>query len=782
MKRSSGPRVRFSVARSSMTGAKNLARRAARRELLRRLLDRAGPALTAAFAVALVWTALDRLLGPVSPGWLIIAGAGLAGLLVAGGLAIRRRPGPAQAAADVDASLRLRDRLSSAVELEDEAARDPFAALAVREGDRVATEVSIRRAIPLRLGGSWLAWPLLLAAAVAAAILTPTLSRAAKEAEQARVARQAEARAEAARDIEDAKRTLLPEEQPEPEAPGPDATSEELAVLDEIERQLASGETDPDEARRRAAAALEDAAQEMESESEQTQQELDALRERLANLQDKGDDGAAAPPQAEELLDALRRGDLEGARQAAEDLQRSLDEMSAQERRRVGERLREAAESLDAAQKPEAREPDPAAPSDEGMEPSPQAEQERIREELREQGMDPATADRLAEEMAQERRRRRAQERSAQESRELQEALESAAREAEQPPPPTPDQPQQPPGQEQRQPPPAEPEQQPPPDSQRPRQESGQEQQPDSQPGGPSERQPGQAPGQPPAQRPQQPSRQPPQDARPGQSPDGQQQQQQPGEQQPQPGDPSETPQPGQRPASEPQQPGPGESPTGQEQQPAPSQQGAPGAGQQQPQGPPQGTAPDGEPGPQNRPGAGGPAPGGFDRLRERLDELSERERGAAKDRESAERARRRAQEMLDRMSPEERERMRQWAEAEQREQSPPPPAPAPRPADATPPRTEPVDARQEGGAPDRVIAEWFSDQPQPPGGEPAPIEERRVREAVSGAERALEEQPAPRRYRDVLRRYFESFREGAGERPAPAPTAPDAEPGGDGG
>ena len=107
--------------------------------------------------------------------------------------------------------------------------------------------------------------------------------------------------------------------------------------------------------------------------------------------------------------------------------------------------------------------------------------------------------------------------------------------------------------------------------------------------------------------------------------------------------------------------------------------------------------------------------------------------------------------------------------------------------ADQLPPQTpwegqtEFVDARPEGEPePEReqIISEWFNPAAEP--GENAPAGRidpgRTVQLAEERAQRALEQQPVPRRHADLIKRVFDRFGERAKEA-ADAPPAPaDAE------
>jgi len=79
-----------------------------------------------------------------------------------------------------------------------------------------------------------------------------------------------------------------------------------------------------------------------------------------------------------------------------------------------------------------------------------------------------------------------------------------------------------------------------------------------------------------------------------------------------------------------------------------------------------------------------------------------------------------------------------------------------------------PVDARRapEGGAaPERTLAEWYGEGRVEPGaaGAAGGGGAAAMREAAAAAERAVEQQQVHPRYRDLVRRVFRRYSEGAG-------------------
>ncbi|MEM0983891.1 MAG: hypothetical protein AAGI17_08070, partial [Planctomycetota bacterium] len=166
-----------------------------------------------------------------------------------------------------------------------------------------------------------------------------------------------------------------------------------------------------------------------------------------------------------------------------------------------------------------------------------------------------------------------------------------------------------------------------------------------------------------------------------------------------------------------------------------------------------------------------------LDRLSDTLDRLAERQRQGKQNAEDAERLRQRAEDLLKDASPEQRQRLADLAKRlqERRRQRN---SDLPFSEELADLRGEP---REAGDQQERVVGE----RPQEPGAEPPPAgfegarSAERVREAAEGAQRALEQQVVPRRYRRAIREVFDRLGTGSGERsldPVP-PIGEDAKP-----
>lgn len=185
--------------------------------------------------------------------------------------------------------------------------------------------------------------------------------------------------------------------------------------------------------------------------------------------------------------------------------------------------------------------------------------------------------------------------------------------------------------------------------------------------------------------------------------------------------------------------------------------------------------------------------PGGS--LLDKLRQLDQRRRNAQGEQAASEDLRRRAREIADSLTDEERRRLAAWARQHQREQGAPPteadldlarrpdgpngastgasgePGNAPGIVDrsAAPPilrpgSTEIVDARgpinpnDPGNPGDQIIAEWLSSGDAPQSPDAAAATQQRLESARRAAERAVNEQSVNRRYHELIQRYFKGL------------------------
>ena len=754
-----------------MTRAERTSRRALTRRRVAVFLRALGVALTAGAGVSALAVLADRLAAFGAPMWALIGIPAAIAVLTAVIAAALHRPGLLAVASDLDRALGLRDRLGNGLALSRSTEDNPFAAVAVEHAERAAETARVRDATPIRLNSWWWAWPMVFALALAGAIFLPVMDLAGRAQRAETAAAQAALRDDAARDLADAQRALAP---PDP-ADADLATDAQLDTLAQIEEQLTTGDVDADRARADAAAALSDAADRLDAHAKAEERGLDALRDRLAR---SAEDAAADHPIDSPLAQAISAGDFESAQRAIEQYQQAFDSMDPAERARIAEELRAIAEDADrAAQTPT---PD-AAPSpaeealrDQGVDEDTieslrdQTDEETIRDALRDQGLDEPAAEELADRVAKEHQDHRSQKRAREDAQRLGDALHEAADDATKTNPPAQPNPSgdQPPRTGDSQEPQTKPDETP---SQSPAAPDANTPKDDSRPGATPEQsneEPG-APDQPkrtgdaqprssehsqptaprrdsPANTERGPESGPSQPGAAQQQPGGDQPQGQPADSEAVPKKPSDQP----NPASDHSKPG--------------TQKNAPGMT------PPDGAAP-GDSNKQQPTGSGVPEPGarGLERARRLMRELRDRQGAAHESHERAEEARRQAQQMLDRMSPTERERLARWAKALAREDA------ADRPA-STGFDHAPVDLRPKDADADRVIAQWYDkDNPGGSGATSTRAVEDHIQQAARGAERAVEEHHVHARYSEIVKRYFEYARRAKAPKPAPKPPTP---------
>ena len=691
---------------SPLAATRRLTRRAARRAALARFVRLLGLSLAITAGLLFVAVAAGKLVGQ-SFDAIMLGAVGLAGsLVVASLLAVAGRWSERKAALEIDHALGLNDALSSAIGLASEPRGndEAFTRLAITDAERVAARVDAATVTPMAPGRGWLAWPILGAAAVAAAFFVPEL-RFDRDGAQppTPVVQRDQAVAELQAAI-DAVRQSTPDD--------PVATAAQLEALEELERELIAGETSPDEAVQGSAEALDEHADALDDRAALDRETDEALADRLDRLEPETLDSAS------ELARALRQGDLESARRAVRDLSRTIDDLPPDERQALAEELERLADQLDA---PDERSPDEYArgfedlgvPPEQAEELADATDPDEIAARLRESGVDPTDAARAAEQIAEQNREREAQERAREQSERLSESLRDAAERLDEPEPTTPDQ-------------------------------TGEQQ-----------------PGERPQQDPSQPGEQPQQDpSQPGEQP--QQDPSQPGEQ------PQQEPsQPGEQPQQDPSQPGeqPGEAqpgePTGEQ-----GERRSPRPGGDQPapavepgdQGEPGQAAPDQE-------GQGDPADA-LERFDQQLERLEEGRDRAERDRQSAQRLREQAQDMLEKMTLQERREMLQrWSKLDQQQDAGASPrgdvgTQDPSPAGPDTP-SERVDmSRPADDAAERVIARWLSDEPGDPDLPPARGLAEQLRRSRDSAEKAFEQQRIPVRHQDLVRRVFDRYTE----------------------
>jgi hypothetical protein len=414
---------------------RRLVRKAASRAMLGRFVSLLGTALAIAGGLLLVAVIIGKLAGQsfglLLPG--VVAGVGA--LLAASIVATMGRWSEQRAAIEIDRVLGLDDALASALDLEHDAAHndEAFRTLALRDAEQTAARVDPKVVTPIGLGAGWVAWPIVGALAVGASMFIPALQRDRAGGSPSQLAVLPDQAAAEVKAAIDAVAETVADEADETMA----ATPEQLEVLDELERELASGETTADEAVQRAASVLDERADALEENAIDEALTQDALVDKLDAVD------PASLDQALDLAEALRNGDLDAARRAVREMARTLDDLSPEERRRLADDLGRLAEQLDEAgvdaPDPGASEPgnpleDLGLTPEEAQQLADETDSQEIAEQLDAAGVDPPEAQRLAEEIAEQNRERQAQQRARDEAQRMRESLEQASEQLKEPP------------------------------------------------------------------------------------------------------------------------------------------------------------------------------------------------------------------------------------------------------------------------------------------------------------------------------------------------------------
>jgi hypothetical protein len=226
----------------------------ARRALLADAVLWSGRGLAAGSGAAILAVAAAKLTA-LDAGWPLLVGLPVAcGLMAGVAIAAVRRWDLLRAAEAADRSLGLKDKLSSAIEL----SRSPlegtdaaFASWSIREAELAAARVEPAKVVPLRWEWWWGLWPVLIAAAVAAAVFAPELAWRERLRDGRSPQQFAEQRAAAAQ-VQQVAQSL----EAEPEVRDI-AAERELKALEALHQELISGSADPRQASAAAAGELE---------------------------------------------------------------------------------------------------------------------------------------------------------------------------------------------------------------------------------------------------------------------------------------------------------------------------------------------------------------------------------------------------------------------------------------------------------------------------------------------------------------------------------------------
>ena len=423
-----------------MDRIRDIAKQAQRRMTAAAVLEAAGRGSMLGAGVGVVLVGVEALLGsPV--GWPVLGGGPIVlGAIAGAALAIWRRPALLNAAVSLDAALGLKDRVSTGLALGNDA-DDPFAALSRQEALMAGERASVPAAVPLRAGSSWLWTAVLAGVAACGGMFLPRLDVLGGKRRAEVAAQNEQARAAVSVQIEQAVRTTN-DNRPSDEASA--ARPDQLATLDDIRGELEAGRLSPADAAQKASNRLDELAQAADERAEQLRREQEALRERLASAGEKRPGGS---PTDGRLSRAITGGDVESAQAAADDLAKLSERSSPEQREAMARELEELARALATPPKNAGQDGDPRdenaeaqrALREQGLSPD---EARRIANEpersaaqaaMERMGVPPETAKKLSDRLAEAQRERQARERAAEQASELAEAAQQAANELRQP-------------------------------------------------------------------------------------------------------------------------------------------------------------------------------------------------------------------------------------------------------------------------------------------------------------------------------------------------------------
>jgi len=339
--------------RADITSVENAARMAAGAHARRRFVTVSGWAAAWSLGLSAIGVLGLRLATGAAWWWAIPVGAFGAALFVGLVMAARTRWDLAHAAGELDRVHETQGALRTAIEIREDDGEPELVGLAKARGIRLASAVDPGRASdPARPAGWW--WAILgSAGAISAGLFAQPVTRSAPRIDPGPMIQRALDQIEvASQDAAEIDPAALPE---------PEAWEEVFEEIRALEEELRGGSADAD-APARTAAALEEAADELERQAERAALEEQSLRD-LADSFDS-DSQRDAPSRAgagpddpsalvDRLADALARNDMLDAEQAARAIDEAERTMSDEQRRELADVLEDLADQLEPEPSPE---------------------------------------------------------------------------------------------------------------------------------------------------------------------------------------------------------------------------------------------------------------------------------------------------------------------------------------------------------------------------------------------------------------------------------------------
>ena len=314
--------------------------RSVRRAIIRRdAMNRVGPLLIGAMGVSAFIVLIDRLwTNTIEMWWMIPVAMGICAIVWGGIGAIRKAPDATRSAGVLDDRLKLNSRLRASLELRSDDENAGFVELAMRDADTLASSVNPNAALhDPRTTSYWYAGLVgLVCIAIGIWVPARTMTNLApRPVPPTRAMAEIEIAEENAREIQEDEGT-------------PEAVREQFEELEELKNELAQGVTDEQEADARTAAKLEEIADTMEQSASDAQEQADSIRESIESLMNQKQAAQESwDPRVEEFAESLEQQDFAEAAEQIEELNDAMESMTPEEREQISEQLEELANAID---------------------------------------------------------------------------------------------------------------------------------------------------------------------------------------------------------------------------------------------------------------------------------------------------------------------------------------------------------------------------------------------------------------------------------------------------
>ncbi len=335
--------------------ARSIARSASSAILHRLIIDHIGFVLVRVLIVAVVLIGIAKLFGIewLVGQWLrVLIIAGAVSAVLGASIAIYRRPDISQGAGVLDAQLGLQSQIRSSLELSgDTNARSDapgFVELLNDHAGGLAAELDVKRAMDPIGSTNWLISLGLVVLTIVMGVWIPGINDGVKPREPV-VPSQAIAQIEQIEDTFETNNELAAQDQ----SP---KVQDAIKDLEALKEELAQGVDDPKQANTRTAAKLEELADAIDEQTKEEQEYANERSQRIDQAQNmpgnrpesgEGDAPSAWEPKVEEFADALKDQDFDRAGEAYQELQEQIKGMSDEDRERVAEQLEQLADAIE---------------------------------------------------------------------------------------------------------------------------------------------------------------------------------------------------------------------------------------------------------------------------------------------------------------------------------------------------------------------------------------------------------------------------------------------------